>query len=496
MPGARRFAWASAAGGATATAVFCWMITNARFDFFAREPFGEIQDAQARSLFHGHWDVPRRVVGFEGFLVHGRYYTYFGPFLALLRMPVLLVTSALDGRLTIVSMLGALAVLLVAASHLHWQMRSVLRAERPVGRLEALGVGAFTFLIGAGSIVVFLGSRALVYHEVELWGIAWAIVATDALVAFARRPTRALAIAAGVATCGAMMTRVSIGVGAGVALACVAGAQLLRRLGRDRGLARLGPGADEHGHFHLTALLVGGLVAVALYAGVNVARFGSPYQLPLDKQVFTQLDAQRRAALAANGGSLFGLKFAPTDYLQYARPDALRLSSRFPWVDFPRHRATVIGNVTYDTIAPSSSIPASMPGFTVLAVIGVVALVWPRRARATIDLARFWPPIVGGVVGTAFVGTIAFVAHRYLADFFPPLLFAAIIGAQRVVSLLEDRPARRARIAATGIAVLLVVGAWISFGLGRVYQRPTRPGDPNYSRGVAAAVVGRSSTRN
>ena len=191
MPEARRFTRASACGGTLATFVFCWMITNARFDFFATEPFGAIQDAQARSLFHGRWDVPASTVGFEGFLVHGKYYTYFGPFLALVRMPVLAVTNRLDGRLTIVSMLIALVVLLVAASHVHWQVRCVVRGERPLGPAEAFAVGAFTFLVGAGSIVAFLSSRALVYHEVELWGIAWAVAATDAIVAFARRPSRA-----------------------------------------------------------------------------------------------------------------------------------------------------------------------------------------------------------------------------------------------------------------------------------------------------------------
>jgi hypothetical protein len=217
--------------------------------------------------------------------------------------------------------------------------------------------------------------------------------------------------------------------------------------------------------------VAGILVAIALYAGVNVARFGSPYQLPLDKQVFTELDAQRRAALDANNGSLFGAKFAPTGIVQYTRPDALRFSSDFPWVDFPpRSSTTVVGDVLYDTIDRSSSMPASMPGFTLLALMGLVTLVWVRRVPATTDLARFWPPIIGGVIGTAFVLTIAYVAHRYLADFFPPLLFLAIIGLQRAWQLLEQ-PSRRRVAGAIGLAIVFVLGAWISFGLGRVYQR-------------------------
>jgi hypothetical protein len=178
--------------------------------------------------------------------------------------------------------------------------------------------------------------------------------------------------------------------------------------------------------------------------------------------------------------------------VQYARPDAVRLSSRFPWVDFPRHRATVIGNVVFDTIDRSSSIPASMPGFTLLGLVGLVVLVRPRRSQGPLDLARLWAPVIGGVLGTAFVLTIAFVAHRYLADFFPPLLLLAIIGLQQLVAATARAPLRGVRLAtAITVAFVFVAGAWISFGLGRVYQRPVLPNDPNYSRGVSGSAAAR-----
>ena len=60
---------------------------------------GNFYDLQARALFHGHLSVPDGSLGIEGFVVDGRTYMYFGPFPALLRMPVLLVTSRFDGRL-------------------------------------------------------------------------------------------------------------------------------------------------------------------------------------------------------------------------------------------------------------------------------------------------------------------------------------------------------------------------------------------------------------
>ncbi|HVJ96926.1 MAG TPA: hypothetical protein VNC41_08845 [Acidimicrobiia bacterium] len=476
MPGAatgRRFAISSASGGALATFVYCWMITNARWDFGHRQPFGTIHDAQARAWLDGRWDVPLADVGIEGFKIGGKYYTYYGPFLSVIRIPALLIAHV-DGQLTIASMLIALVVLLVTASHLHWRVRSVLRPDRELGLGEAALVALFTFAIGAGSIVAFLSSRGLVYHEVELWGIAWAVATTDALVGFAIKPSRRGAIVAGVCTTGAMMTRISVGVAAVVALSLVALGQMLREQGRGHGLARFGPGSDSGSRSHVLALVAGVVIACALYAGVNVARFGSPTALPLDKQVFTEVDAQRRATLNANGGSLFGLKFAPTGALQYLRPDAIRFSSAFPWVEFPG-RATVIGGVEYDTLDRSSSVPASMPGFTVLAIVGVLVLIRPGKAETTFDLARFWPPVIGGVIGTAFVLTIAYVAHRYLADFFPPLLFLAMIGAQRCLQLYERKPRR---VWAVAVVAVFVVGAWFSWGLGRVYQGPAPDGPP------------------
>src|SRR6185437_14451750 len=100
----RTFSIAAAVGSAMALLVFMLVL--------ARKPsaFGGILDAQARSLFHGHWNMPLRSLGIEAFDIHGRYYTYFGLWPSLVRMPVLLVTSQFDGHLTSPSLLFAFVV--------------------------------------------------------------------------------------------------------------------------------------------------------------------------------------------------------------------------------------------------------------------------------------------------------------------------------------------------------------------------------------------------
>ena len=62
-------------------------------------------DFQARAFMDGRLWVTPGSLGIEGFQVDGREYMYFGPFPALLRIPVLWTTSEFDGRLTVVSML-------------------------------------------------------------------------------------------------------------------------------------------------------------------------------------------------------------------------------------------------------------------------------------------------------------------------------------------------------------------------------------------------------
>jgi len=451
--------------------------------------FGGIHDAQARALFAGHWDLPLRDLGIEAFKIHGHYQTYFGLWPTVLRMPVLAVTHRFDGRLTGPSMLLALIVALWATAGIQWQLRGLLNEGVPADGHAAMGRGewwataGFQALVGCGSIVAFLASRPLVYHEMELWGIAGGLAAGDTLLRYVRGPNLRRAGACAAAATVALLSRPSIGFGVIASLGFVWIVAVVRRRDSLR---------------FVIALAVAAIVPVALYGAMNTARFGSPFALPLEKQVFTQYDSQRQATLAANGGSLFGAKFVPTTLLQYTRPDAVRFESTFPFVNFPRHRAHVVGDVVFDTLDRSSSLPASMPGLSLLALTGAWVLFRGREPAYRRARQMLWPIVLGGVVGTGFVLTIAYVANRYLADFVPPMVVLAIVGMR---SLLQPsrlpRKSRQKLYLRIGVVALCLIGAWISLGLAVVYQRDLQPGDPDYGRGTpaasAASAAGRSS---
>ena len=243
----RRFRRAALIGALLAAPIFYWMVNAGQLNPFHAERFGNFYDIQAHSLLHFHWDVPAKHVAFEGFLIDGKTYLYFGPVPALLRLPILAITDSLDGRLTQVSMLTAFAVALVFITRLSWRIRRLVRGDAPVSRLELWAVGAYVFLIATGSVMFFVASRAFVYHETELWGAALALAAYDAILAVLLEPSRRWIILAGLWTSAAFLTRATVGAGPLVALAIVIAVLALcrvwpRRLG---GLARWFAAPDE-----------------------------------------------------------------------------------------------------------------------------------------------------------------------------------------------------------------------------------------------------------
>lgn len=495
---ARRFARAAALGGVLATAVFVWLAAAGTGDLGRASGISGLYELQARSLLEGRWDVPARAAWIEGIRIEGRTYLYYGPWPAILRLPAVALSDRVDGHLTQASTTLAFAVLLVAAARLVWQARTMLRPDAPWSRREAVGSALVVAAAGLGTPAVFAGSVPIVYHEAELWGAAWALVAYDAVVALARRPHPARVAWAGLAGALALFTRASVGMGPIVALGLVALGFAARALAAHRRRARrtgaptptAGPSPAR---LWVRAVAVVAVAALPLagYAALNTLKFRSKFGLPLDRQRWTEVSPSRRAALAANDWRLFGLKFAPTTVLHYLRPDALSVIGLYPFVDFPRRAPPVIGDVVFDTLDVAASLPTTMPLWFPLAAVGGVAIFLPARRRrrragapvavpGPVGLAPFRPPVLGALVGVGPTVTIAFLAHRYLIDFVPLFLIAGAVGFQLLWRRAEvmSRGARRA--AAAVFAVAALAGAWANVGLGIVYQRvdfPLQPAD-------------------
>jgi len=478
----RGFTWAFSTGALLSSLVFVWILNAGRLEFTQRQRYGgDFYDAQARSLLDLRWDVPIEVAGIEAFVTDGKSYIYFGPVPALLRMPVLVVTESLDGRLTQLSMIAAFAVALAFAGRLCWRVRGLVRGRSPFSRPEALATAGYALLLGTGSSVLYLASRPWVYHEATLWGIALSLAAYDAIVGLLVRPSgRALALASLLASA-ALLTRPTVGGGPVAALGLVLVAHVTRR--------RLGPFRllrTEPRRSYAIPLLVAVLVPIALYCYVNYAKFETLFNVPLDRQAHNFLEPARVEVLRSNRNSFLNPAAIPTNLLQQARPDAIGFDGLFPWVTFPSRRATVLGGVRFDVIDRASSVTATMPALVALSVLGLAGIVRARGRRA--GLAVLQVPLLGAAAGGAVTLLIIYVAHRYTADFVPLLVLGSLPGLQLLLHKYDAGVRGGWPRAVAGALVLL--GLWSCYAnssLALRYQREFAPFVPEELRAELVA---------
>ena len=445
-------------GALAAFPLFLWMLAIGRLDLLHSGPLDSFFDSQTRALFDGHWDIPRGELGFEAFIVDDKAYTYFGLWPSALRMPIFAVTDAYDGRLTQLSILAAFVVFMAATARLGWRVRQCAYGDEMPSRVEKIAAGMFTFILGAGSVVLFLGSRPVVYHEAELWGAAWSIAAFASIVAYAREPNRADLVRAGTTTALALLSRGSVGLAPLVALGCLVLVHAVRLL-RDF--------ANRDERKIVGGLLLATAVPFLLYAAVNVARFDHPWRLPIEDQVATQIDPIRPAIFEGTNGSLFAPKFVPTNTLAMFRPDAIAVDGLFPFITFPE-RAEEVGDITFATFDPAASLPVSMPLLFLLAIYGAIVVFGRRSAYAPTRVL-----VLGGIVGALGVMTIPFVNQRYQSDFLPLLVVLGTVGVTAGVHRFAESRARWWLVAL--VAFLGVWSVCVNFALALQYQRAYSP---------------------
>jgi hypothetical protein len=389
-------------------------------------------------MFHGHLYVPNGSLGIEGFLHDGHEFAYFGIFPSLLRMPVLLVTSQLDGRLTAPSMLLAWLVTGLVSSMLLWRVRVMARGDVPLGRAEAVSCGFFAAAVSGGSVLVYLAATPFVYNEDFAWSVALTVAALFALLGVLEQPTWRRVLLAGVFVLAANLGRTPTG------YACDIGAGLVAAQ------FALGRGAPEHRRWAWQMAAVAA-VGFAGNATVTYLKFGIPVGLPMADQVWSQVNAHRRYFLAANGGRAFSPGFLPSTLVAYLQPFGIRLSGVFPFIGTPTAPAASYAGAVLDQTYPTASIPPTMPMLFVLACWGVISA-FRRRPVGQLRATRVL--LVAAALGTAGVLLWGFIADRYLADFMLFLILAGAIGLVDVWRRLADRTPRARRLVLGGLGIL------------------------------------------
>jgi hypothetical protein len=389
-----------------ASAIF-FVIVSRGFLFVADQPEqSRFYENQARSLLHGHVDVPLAALGVESIVVGGKYYGYFGPTPAILRLPMMVFTSQsmcvpcggyntpyfpgtpffAPWYMTAAFVLAGIAIAGIAA------------------RLRIYGwmAGAFTFVGLAGSALMLLGERALVYEEATLWAACFALVTIWAGLHLLETRTVRWAVIAGTAATLALSARPTSGLAACAVILAVA---VLRRM---------------------WWLLIGTAVAaLGLYASISLWKYGALYP-PQGKQIDCAAWPKCYSMQAAGGSSQ--PKFIPTNVFQYLRPDHLRFGAQFPFIYAPTPGDApirLIGIHRYLGTDAMSSVSATMPALLTTSIVGFVVA---RQDRRWLILAS----CVGPLVTCMYFGA----TQRYLADFVPTLIVASACG---VAYLLTSR---------------------------------------------------------
>jgi len=418
-------------------------------------------DLQATAFLDGRISVPTGSLGIEGFVMGDRTYMYFPPFPAVLRMPVLWATGRSGGNLTLLSMIVASIVFVVMVVKLFWLVRDVLRgADTPVARAEGWLVALYLAAVVGGTTFTFDTSLPWVYHEVYVWAVAIGVGTMYWLARACLETTPRTLGWLGAFALATIMTRSTGGIAFCIAIGI---AFLWVRRCRPEVPASL-----------RRWLLVCAAAPLGVSVVYNMAKFGTPVLFPLQNQVWTQVNEQRRVALAANGGSLSGPQFFPSAADAYLNPAGIRFVDQFPWVTLPAEPARFLNGAVLDQTYRTGSITAFMPLLCLLSVLALV-LLWRRRSAAETWLLAI--VLLGAVLVTAGVMSYGYIAYRYTSEFVPALIIGGAIGTVALSRVLVRVPPVGRAVLAGGCAVLVVFSLYAQWAVGFAMVATTSRGD-------------------
>jgi hypothetical protein len=422
----RRFVLATIAGALVALPFELWLLWDTfsgSVNVLRGVPYDNFYDLQARALFHGQLYLPNGTMGIEAFVHNGHDYTYFGLFPSIIRMPVLLLTSRLDGQMTGPSILAAWVLTALFSALMLWRIRVLMRGDAPLGRVEAASFGILTATIMGGSVVVFLAATPFVFNEDFAWSIPLTIGALFALLGLLERPSWGRVIASGLLILCANLNRIPTGWGCSIAAILVAAWFAWGKEGVERRRWAI-------------PTLAAGLVPFAAGCVVTYLKFGTPIGLPMADQVWASVNAHRRYFLAVNGGKAFSFAFLPSTLAAYFQPFGIRVGGIFPFFTPPAAPAPWLAGAVLDQSYPTASLTATSPLLVLLGCWGVIAAV---RLRAVGRTRMVWFVLLGAAAGTSGVLLWGYISQRYIGDLIPFFVIAAGVGLVDVCRRLEGR---------------------------------------------------------
>jgi len=377
-----------------------WLFTmTGGRDIFVNEVLGGAYDSQAEHFLRGDGGVDAAAIGHERMIVNGKVRMYFGPFPALVRIPLNFIYPPGHGKWSRISGFCAGVIALFAFAGL---VQTALRSSPLSSRARNWIANACVIGFGLGSPLLLLLGNLSIYDEAIIWGLAWSLAA----LYFACRSRTAE---------GAALTRSLL------AFSSCAGAALLSRATFGMPFVLIAPLLAIR-LFHrqpirnITALLLPLAAALLFYLFLTYAKFGAFSGMPMR---YSANSVQRQFAEKYGLFRIVRVPYSFADYFVLRSPKPQREA---PFLEANRtdyrHETLYVMpfTETYSSLLWSSS------WILLGAVIGMAMLVRPGGADG-VDRAVAAILLLQAIVILSFMG----LAQRYLAEFFPFLIFIFFI---------------------------------------------------------------------
>jgi hypothetical protein len=380
--------------------VVFWLFTmTGGRDIFIKEVLGGAYDSQGEHFLQGDVGVDSDAIAHETMIVNGKVRMYFGPFPALLRIPLNFIYPAGHGKWSRISGFCAGIIALFAfAGLVQTALRSSPLSSRPRNWIGTACVVGFAL----GSPLLLLLGNLSIYDEAIIWGFAWSFAAL--YFAWRSRITE-----------GAVLTRSLL------AFSFCAGAALLSRATFGAPFVLIAPLLAIRLFLrrpirNITAVLLPLGAAFAFYLFLSYAKFGNFSGMPMKYNI----NPVQRDFAVKHG--LFRLERVPYSFADYFILRSPKLQREAPFLkanrqDYDQETLYVMPfTETYSSVLWSSS------WILLGAVIGVAMLLRPGGADG-VDRAIAAIFLVQVILILSFMG----LAQRYLAEFFPFLTFVFLI---------------------------------------------------------------------
>jgi len=391
-----------------ASALIWTVATSGGGHVFVKEVLGDAFDSQAEHFLHGNVDVDGEAIRWEAMVVNGKARMYFGPFPALLRIPLNLIYPAGRGAWSRISGFLAGEIALFAFAGL---VSSALRASSLSARSRNwLGSACLAGFVLGTPLLLLLGNLSI-YNEAIIWALAWSLAALFFAWRCRRTKVRPLTVSlTGFSVCSAaaLLSRVTFG----APLVLIA-AFLALRLMREKRLSLL------------PALLLPLAAGLAVHLSLSYARFGNFTGISFDYYINP---VHREFAHKYGMFSLQRIPYGLADYFGIRFPP---LQSQAPFLRADRHFFPYPQLYSLPFSETYLPVPLAASWLLAGAILGAICLF--RK-----NCADLFEREAAAAFGLQSIGILSYyiLSQRYSADLYPLLIVCFVIFLERGAKLL------------------------------------------------------------